>query len=188
MTRHRRTSTILGTLTAAATLVALGAPPASATIVDSGPIQDQFPFTDNDFCGAGVSVVGDVTLSGKYRVTSRRPGDGLDYYLENLRVEQTITDQATGLSVYDIQPNTLSKDQTLTDNGDGTITIINLATGGERTYGHEGSLIARNSGQVRFRIVYDYVHDVEISRELIFGSTGTNDDFCEAVLSDWGYN
>ena len=60
-------------------------------------------------------------------------------------------------------------------------------TGGERTYGHAGKLIASNSGQVRLRIVYDYVNDVEISNEQIFGSTGTNDDFCAAVLADWGY-
>jgi hypothetical protein len=56
-----------------------------------------------------------------------------------------------------------------------------------RTYGHEGNLIARNSGQVRFGIVYDYVNDEELSNELIFGSTGANDDFCEAILTDWGY-
>ena len=31
------------------------------------------------------------------------------------------------------------------------------------------------------------MNDVEISNELIFGSTGTNEDFCEAVLTDWGY-
>ena len=62
-----------------------------------------------------------------------------------------------------------------------------LLTGGNRTYGNDGKLIAKNSGQVRFEIVYDYVNDVELSNELIFGSTGTNDDFCEAVLTDWGY-
>jgi hypothetical protein len=69
----------------------------------------------------------------------------------------------------------------------GTLTIVALLTGGERTYGNDGKLIASNSGQVRFGIVYDYVHEVELSNELIFGSTGTNDDFCEAILTDWGY-
>jgi hypothetical protein len=50
-----------------------------------------------------------------------------------------------------------------------------------------GDLFARNSGEVRFGIVYDYVNDEELSNELIFGSTGANDDFCEAILTDWGY-
>jgi hypothetical protein len=178
---------LLGTLTAAAALLGSVSAPASATIVERGPIHDPFSFTDDDFCGAGITVDVQGTADGKFRVTSRRPGDGLDYYLENVRVARTLTDRATGLSVFDIQPNTLGKDQRLTDNGDGTITIVQLLTGGERTYGHTGKLIARNSGQVRFKIVYDYVNDVELSNELIFGSTGTNDDFCEAVLADWGY-
>ena len=60
-------------------------------------------------------------------------------------------------------------------------------TGGNRTLGNDGHLIARNSGQVRFEIVYDSATDTEISNELVFGSTGTNDDFCAAVLTDWGY-
>ena len=94
-----------------------------------------------------------------------------------------------GMTVTDIQPNTINKDLSLVDDpAAGTLAIVALLTGGNRTLGHDGHLIASNSGQVRFRIVYDYVHDVEISNELIFGSTGTNDDFCAAVLADWGYN
>lgn len=40
---------------------------------------------------------------------------------------------------------------------------------------------------MRFQDVIDAETFEEISSELIFGSTGTNDDFCEAVLTDWGY-
>ena len=46
---------------------------------------------------------------------------------------------------------------------------------------------------MRFRIVVDYNgtlsnpdDDTERSSGLVFGSTGTNDDFCAAVLTDWG--
>src|SRR5436190_664018 len=80
--------------------------------------------------------------------------------VEKSTVHQTFTDQATGLSVTDIQPNTINKDLSVVDNGDGTLTAIVLLTGGERTYGHAGKLIASNSGQIRLRIVYDYVNDV----------------------------
>jgi len=97
------------------------------------------------------------------------------------------TDRATGQTATDIQPNTVGKDQSIVDNGDGTVTVIQLLTGGERTYGDAGNLIAKNSGQVRFEIVFDAETGEELSFELIFGSTGTNDDFCEAVLTDWGY-
>ena len=82
----------------------------------------------------------------------------------------------------------IHKDLSLVDDPEaGTLTIVVLLTGGNLTYGNDGKLIAKNSGQVRFEIVYDYVNDVELSNELVFGSTGTNEDFCAAVLSDWGY-
>jgi hypothetical protein len=186
MTRHRTISTLLGTFALTAGLVTGFASPASARIVDAGPIHDEFTFTDPDFCGTGMAVDLAGTVDGRYQVNSRRSG-GPEYYLEKTTVVVVYTDQASGQQATDIQPNTINKDLHLTDNGDGTLTIIALLTGGDRTYGDSGKLIASNSGQVRFRIVYDYVHDVELSNDLIFGSTGTNDDFCEAVLTDWGY-
>ena len=104
-----------------------------------------------------------------------------------MSVADVFTDLATGQKATDIQPNTVGKDQSITDNGDGTLTIIVLLTGGARTYGDDGSLIASNSGQVRFRDTVDADTFELIDSELVFGSTGTNDDFCEAVLTDWGY-
>ena len=186
MTRHRSVSMLLGTLTAAAALVASVSAPASAAIVDRAPSTTSSPVTDEDFCGAGLDVDFDGTVDGRFRVNSRAPGR-LRLLRRERQGRQRLHRPGDRPAVTDIQPNTLGKDQSITDNGDGTITIIVLLTGGERTYGDDGKLIARNSGQVRFEIVYDYVNDVEISNELIFGSTGTNDDFCEAVLTDWGY-
>jgi hypothetical protein len=185
MTRRATTSILLGTLTAVASVAMLSAP-ASARIVDGEKFHDEFGDTDDNFCDAGLAVDFEVTLDGRFKVNSRGPG-GPDYFMQKTRAVVEYTDQATGKHATDIQPNTLDKDLHLTDNGDGTLTIIALLTGGERTYGDSGKLIARNSGQVRFRIVYDYVNDIELSNELIFGSTGTNEDFCEAVLTDWGY-
>jgi hypothetical protein len=101
----------------------------------------------------------EATIDGRYQVNDRGPG-GLDFFLGKTTVVNVFTDQATGQHATDIQPNTVSKDLKLTDNGDGTITILLLLTGGGRTYGHEGDLIAKNSGQARFEIVYDYVNDV----------------------------
>ena len=119
-------------------------------------------------------------------MNTRGPGS-FAYYLENVRVVNVFTDQATGQTATDIQPGTISKDLKITDNDDGTLTVITLLTGGARTYGDDGRLIARNSGQVRFKLIVDAETFDVISEELIFGSTGTNDDFCEAVLTDWGY-
>jgi hypothetical protein len=184
MIRHRSAAALLGTLALTAGLVLGVAPSASARIVERGQIDDAFSETIDDFCDVeGLSVDLEGTVTGRYHFNDR--GNG--YYLENLQVIREFTDADTGFTALDIQPNTLSKDLSVVDNGDGTLTIITLATGGGRLYGHEGKLIAKGSGQVRFEIVYDYVNDVEVSNELIFGSTGTNDDYCEAILEDWGY-
>lgn len=187
MSRPRIVHTFLGTLIAATTMMTLASPPASAGIVDRGTFHDEYFGTDDDFCGAGIAVDFAATVDGRYQANSRRPG-GPVYFLEKTKVVNIYTDQATGQTATDIQPNTLNKDLSLSDDPEqGTLTIVALLTGGGRTYGNTGKLIAKNSGQIRLRIVYDYVNDVELSNELIKPSTGTNDDFCKAVLTDWGY-
>ena len=180
----RSTATFLGTLVLVAATAALGAPPASARVVERGDIHDTFEFTDDNFCDAGRTVDIMATVDGRYQVNSRGPG-GFDYYLEKTRVVQVYTDRATGQTITDIQPNTLNKDLSITDDGD-MVTVIALLTGGDRTYGDAGKLIAKNSGQVRFEIVFDKASGDMLSNTLVFGSTGTNDDFCAAVLADWG--
>ncbi len=171
----------------------LAAAPATAQKVNGGTFHDEGSFTDTRFCGVrGLVVDGSFTVDGRFleRLQGR---DSVFYGMDNSRTEVVYTRRATGQVVTDIQPRTTSKDLRITNNGDGTLTIIQLLTGGERTYGDSGKLIARNSGQVRFRIVVDYNgtlsnpdDDTELSSGLVFGSTGTNDDFCAAVLTDWG--
>ena len=186
MTRHRSIHTLLGTVFATAALVALVAPPASARIVEKETFHDEFSGTIDDFCGAGIAVDFAATVDGRFQVNSRGPG-GPDYFLEKTTVVNVFTaaERADGHR----HPAQHHQQGPVAGRrpGAGTLTIVALLTGGERTYGHDGKLIASNSGQVRFEIVYDYVNDVELSNELIFGSTGTNDDFCAAVLTDWGY-
>ncbi|MBF4761531.1 hypothetical protein ISU07_00195 [Nocardioides islandensis] len=189
MTRHRSARTTLGILVTTAAVVALTGSPASARIIDGDSFDDHITGTNTNFCGvAGLDATFDVTVTGRFKVNERAPG-GAAYYFEKRRVVNVLTDPATGWTVTDISPNILDKDHSIVDNGDGkTITIVELLTGGNRTLGHDGHLIASNAGQIRLEIVYNYVDETEVSNTLIFGSTGTNDDFCEAVLADWGYN
>jgi hypothetical protein len=187
MTRHRTITRVLGSITAAAALVAVASATASAAIIESGTFHDEYSFTIKKFCGVrGLTVDLEGVVDGQFKVNTRSSGK-FDYYQEHVSVTNVYTDQATGQTATDIQPNTVGKDQSITDNGDGTLTIEVLLTGGERTYGDDGDLIASNSGQVRFRDIVDAETFELIDSQLIFGSTGTNDDFCEAVLSDWGY-
>jgi hypothetical protein len=188
-----RSTTVIGAVTAALASAVLAAGPASAQKVDGGTFHDEGSFTDPNFCGvSGLVVDGHFTVDGRF--LGRLQGkDKIFYGAEHTHVVTVFTRRDTGQTATDIQPNVINKDLRITDNGDGTLTIIALATGGERTYGNDGKLIARNSGQTRFRIVVDDNgtlsnpdDDTELSFEVVFGSTGTNDDFCAAVLSDWG--
>ena len=78
----------------------------------------------------------------------------------------------------------------VTDNGDGTLTILILATGNAVLYGENHKAIARNPGQIRFEILVDHggtptdPTDDEFLADLgeVKGSTGRSDDICEAAL------
>jgi hypothetical protein len=84
----------------------------------------------------------------------------------------------------------MEKDLRITDNGDGTLTILVLATGNSVVYGANGKAIARNPGQIRFELLIDHggtptdPSDDEFLKFLgvVKESTGRTDDFCSAVV------
>ena len=89
--------------------------------------------------------------------------------------------------------NFVDKDLKITDNGDGTLTILILNTGGGKILGPDGKLLFSDSGQTRFELLIDHggtpadPSDDEFLEFLgvVKGSTGTNDtadrDFCDVV-------
>ena len=178
-------------LTAAALVSSIA--PAAAERIDGGAFHDEGSFTVDAFCGVdGLVVDGQFTADGRFieRLQGQSP---FPYFMDNTRVVVEFTNRATGQHATSVEPRTTTKDFKITDNGDGTITIIDLLTGGAQLYGDDGRLIAKDDGQVRIKLVVDYngtpsdpSDDINLSDELIFGSTGTNDDFCAAILDDWG--
>lgn len=77
----------------------------------------------------------------------------------------------------------------MTDNGDGTLTVLALSTGVVKNYGPDGKLLFVDSGQVRFDLLIDHggtptdpEDDVFLTQTLVKESTGRNDtatrDFC----------
>ena len=116
--------------------------------------------------------------------------DRLDYFLQHgLRTEE-LTNPANGKSVTSLA-NVIEKDKQVTDNGDGTLTILILATGNATLYGADGKAIARDPGQIRFEILVDNAgtptdpFDDEFLADLgvVTESTGRSDDFCDAAVS-----
>jgi hypothetical protein len=170
-------------ITAAATTFVAAA---SARQIDSGPIDDLIVEEFGDFCDVSGLTVDAVThVTGRFHVVTHGQ-DQLLYFAANLKVTQTLTN---GDNTVTARSNFIDKDIRVTDNGDGTLTILILSTGNAVLYGPDGKAIARNPGQTRIELVVDHggtptdpEDDEEISFEIVKGSTGRTDDFCAAAV------
>jgi len=166
--------------------VALWAPaPATAGVVDAGSFHDEFSYDDPDFCGSGLAVHGETTVDGTFRVVDR---GGEWFYQEHIDLVDRVTNPATGRWT-EFRESHIAKDLKITDNGDGTISVLVLATGPGALWDDTGRLIARADGQVRWVDTVD-LNDPEdpeddefLGREFVKESTGTNDDICAASLA-----
>lgn len=164
-------------------LALTGAAPANAEVVERYSLDSSRSGVNNDFCGSGLEVAFtyDQTGSGSAKT---RGEDSLQWVHEKLRIVQTFT--YNGITVTDIQPNTLAKDLKIVENENGTLSITVLLTGENRLIGSDGKILAKGDGQVRRLLTIDKASGDVIKDDLVFGSTGTNDDFCEAILAHWG--
>ncbi|GAB4100637.1 hypothetical protein [Sinomonas halotolerans] len=172
-------------LTAAVSaILALGAAaPSSAAILDRWDIAFSDSGEAKDFCGVrGLNPTFTFDVTGTAMIVQRGPR-GFDYYLDTTRFVGTYTYRGMTITEYGAGTD---KDLSIVDNGDGTLSVTVLLTGGARVMGHEGKPIAKNDGQIRLLLTVDSTTWNVIDEVLVFGSTGTNDDFCEAVLADWG--
>ena len=179
-----RLSALMALGVTAAVMLAAGA---AAQPPFKGSFHDEGTFVEEDFCGAGLTVDGTFVVDGSVLAVAHGP-DGLAYFLEHIRATTTFTNSANGKTVT-IESSTNGKDLRVTDNGDGTLTILNLRTGNDVYYGPDGNVIGRNPGQIRLEILVDHsgtptdpFDDVLLAEELVFGSTGRSDDFCEAAV------
>ena len=73
----------------------------------------------------------------------------------------------------------INHDLRVTDNGDGTLTILFQATGNDVIYGADGKAIGRNPGQIRLEFLVDHggtptdpSDDVFLAEGIVKGSTG----------------
>jgi len=166
--------------------------PASARLVERGEFHDVFTGVFDDYCDQpGFTVEIEAVADGRFADKSRG-SDGLLFGADHTAFTQTTTNPVNGLSVVDIT-HALTKDLHVTDNGDGTLTILVLQTGPSTTYGPDGTPIARNPGQVRFEVVVDHggtptdpSDDTELSFTQVRDSTGRTDDYCAAIIDAIG--
>lgn len=151
-------------------------------------IHEDDSFELEDFCGktgltVEVAYVLDLRIKILQRGTTAAP-----YFMQHGKLTEVITNHANGTFVTTAS-NVLEKDLGITDNGDGTVTILVLATGNAVLYNADGKAIARNPGQTRFELDIhlrgtpsDPEDDVVLDQRIVRESTGRSDDFCAAAL------
>jgi hypothetical protein len=174
---------------AVASLVA--STPATARPIDKGHFHDVFTSDVYDCDGTPAQDNGDV--SGNF-VFNQRGSSPFPYFRESVHGTVVTTNLDTG-GTYTNVFTANSRDHTIVDNGDGTITITVFASGGSRFYDTNGKLVLKDPGQFRFAFDIDYngtpgdpSDDVEVpdSFRVVRGSTGNSDlsdrDFCADLV------
>ena len=180
----------------AAGAIAAGVTFAAAASVEAAPIErgsfhDEDSETLIDFCG-DLDVIHSWDVSGTFLGVARG-SKGLVHFRDSVRGTDVWTNTETGRS-YTQKWTANSRDLKVTDNGDGTLTILIQASGGSRWYDGEGKLVLRDPGLVRFEILVDHngtpsdpSDDKEIANlGIVKGSTGLNEtegrDFCDDII------
>jgi hypothetical protein len=144
---------------------------------------------EEEFCGVdGLTVRFDIRRVGTVQAVPHG-SDGLVYFGFNLKVTEVVTNLGND-SFVTSSATIRDKDLRVTDNGDGTLTVLVLATGNGTLYGPDGKAIARNPGQVRYELLIDHggtpsdPSDDEVLEFLgdVKGSTGRTDDYCAAAV------
>jgi hypothetical protein len=188
-TRRSRKLRLIAILALGATAAVTLAAAASAGQVFRETIHDEDTIVLNDFCDVpGLTVELAFVLDLRIHVVPHGR-NRLAYFLQHGKRTEVITNLANNKSVSSVA-NVIEKDLRVTDNGDGTVTVLVLATGNAVLYGADGKAIARNPGQLRFELLFDDggtptdPFDDEFLADLgvVKGSTGRSDDFCKAAV------
>jgi hypothetical protein len=175
--------------------IVLAITPASANPIDKGHFTDVFTGDVYDCDGTPAQDSGDV--SGNF-VFNQRGSSPFPYFRESVHGTVVTTNLETGGTYTNIFTAN-SRDHTIVNNGDGTITITTFASGSSRYYDTDGNFVLKDPGQFRFAVDIDYngtpgdpSDDVEVadSFRVVRGSTGNSDlsdrDFCADLVEFTG--
>jgi len=165
--------------------------PAIAQPIDKGHFHDVFKSDVYD-C-EGTPAQDSVDVSGNF-VFNQRGSSPFPYYRESVHgtvVTTNLNNGGTFTNIFSVS----TRDHTIVDNGDGTITITDFASGGSRFYDTHGNFVLKDPGQVRTAVDINYNgtpadhnDDVEIPGyfQIVRSSTGNSDfsnrDFCADLV------
>ena len=151
---------MISTAPAATARRALGLALAVAWLVaaPAQAVNDRGTFHEEDDrmldCGAGLVLDVHNVIDGRY-LGVQRGKDRLWYYAEQWNHIVTYTNPATGLALTSENVGLATKDQTITDNGDGTVTIRVLSPAPVRVHAPDGHMVSHFSGLAIYRFLYD---------------------------------
>jgi hypothetical protein len=177
-----------GIASALAAIAVLSAPTAAdAEPLEHGHFHDELHETIVD-CGLTLRL--DRVLDGHFLLNPHGP-DGLAYGGEQLRGTDTFTNLTTGHTML-VTFTFTSRDLRVTDNGDGTLTILGQAAGNFVVSGSHSPIVLRNTGIQRVEVLIDHAgtptdpSDDEFLEFLgvVKEQTGRTDfgEFCEDFL------
>lgn len=181
---------------AAAVVVALAGPAEAGPPLEKENFHDDFTDVEENFCDVlGLSVEIHGVIDGTFTFNTTGKND-IPHLVGTNHGTVSFTNLTTGKSFTNVF-NGPDKTLKITPNADGTVTVVELITGGSRWYGPDGKVIFHEDGQIRLQLLIDFggtpfdlSDDVILDEQLIFGSTGTNDtegrDFCEDFLAITG--
>lgn len=176
----RRTLASVGGVALLALVVSVGS--ASAEQLE----REHFEESDSGvFEDCGITIGFELDARGSFVLVAKGP-DRLPHGQANVHGTNTLTNLANGEQVTEVF-NFMDKDRKVTDNGDGTLTILIGATGGDRWYDSDGKLVFQDGGGFWFEILVDAADGEFIDFLGEVRDTGrddiTGDNFCDQILS-----
>src|SRR5829696_8781569 len=162
--------------------------PVAAGQFEKGHFHDVGEEVQEDFCDVeDFDVIHSWDISGSFNGVTHQ---GLVRFRESGRGTNVFTNPETGRSYTQVF-NVATRDKAVTDNADGTLTILVQGSGSEKWYDGDGQMVLMNPGMSRWEILVDnagtpsdptddefieFVQDIK-------PSTGRNDSegrvFCE---------
>jgi len=186
-----RRSVIAFLITGLAVASLVASTPANAQPIDKGHFHDVS--TSDPYDCDGTLAQDSVDVSGNF-VFNQRGSSPFPYYRESVHGTVVTTNLDTG-GTYTNVFTANTRDHTIVDNGDGTITITSFASGSSRFYDTDGNFVLKDPGQVRFAVDIDYNGTpgdprddvfVDGSFRIVRASTGNSDlsgrDFCADLV------
>ena len=147
---RRRSGIFVAGLTIAG--MVLASTPAFAKPIEKGHFHDVFTSDVYDCDGTPAQDDVDVRANVLFNLRGSSP---FGYFRGSSHGTVVTTNLDTGGTFTQVF-STNEHDHTIVDNGDGTITITVVATGGWRAYDSDGNLVLKDPGQIRFAFDIDY--------------------------------